>query len=254
MQGCSSNTQAITPTIQTENINPEQQTHLEQTEDSFEDEYRNEDTEEKPDPLKNYNHIMTQINDTLFISLVNPISKGYAYITPKALQLGIMHFIYNIEFPIRFTNNLLQGKFQNSVDELERFLVNTTVGIGGLFDPASTYMNLPTHNEDFGQTLGYYGVGAGYHVVLPFLGPSNLRDIIGLLADGYTSPLIYQSNLKKYKLPQNYVQSMGIYSLKMINKNAQNLGAYESLKKDAIDLYPFLKEIYEQKRTADIAE
>ena len=222
--------------------------------DTFDDEYAEEPAITKIDPLSGYNRMMTSFNDTFFIYLFNPISEGYAYILPEAIRISLSHFVHNIQFPIRFTNNLLQGKFQNTSDELERFIVNSTVGIGGLFDPATLYMQIPAHNEDFGQTLGYYGFGAGYHVVLPFLGPSNIRDIIGLTADGYTSPLNYTSGLKKYKLPQNYLQSAGIYGLIMINKNALNLGAYESLKKDAIDLYPFLRDIYEQKRTADIAE
>jgi len=222
--------------------------------DTFDDEYTEEPAIAATDPLSGYNRIMTSFNDTLFIFLFNPISEGYAYVLPEAIRISLSHFVHNIQFPIRFTNNLLQGKFQNTSDEVERFIVNTTVGVGGLFDPATVYMQIPTHNEDFGQTLGYYGLGAGYHVVLPFLGPSNIRDIIGLTIDGYTSPLIYESELEKYKIPQDYLQSAGIYTLNVINKNALNLGAYESLKKDAIDLYPFLRDIYEQKRTADIAE
>lgn len=222
--------------------------------ETFDDEYEEEPAVVTTDPLSGYNRVMTSFNDTLFIYLFNPISEGYAYILPEAIRISLSHFIHNIQFPIRFTNNLLQGKFQNTSDELERFIVNTTVGIGGLFDPATVYLKIPAHNEDFGQTLGYYGLGAGYHVVLPFLGPSNIRDIIGLTVDGYTSPLIYVDELEKYKIPQNYLQSAGIYTLDIINKNALNLGSYESLKKDSIDLYPFLRDIYEQKRTADIAE
>ena len=252
-QGCSTK-QTIVPSKETTQIHTKTQVPEEEDAESFDEEYVEETVKPQSDPLSGYNRVMTSFNDTLFISLVNPLSKGYATVLPEALRLGIANFIHNIEFPIRFANNLLQGKFQNSSDELERFIVNTTAGVAGIFDPASTYMHLPAHNEDFGQTLGYYGVGAGYHVVLPLLGPSNIRDIIGLVGDGYASPLIYDSTLKEMRIPKNYWESTGIYSLKMINKNALNLGAYESLKKDAIDLYPFLRDIYEQKRTADIQE
>ena len=252
-QGCSTK-QTVAPSEETAQIHTETQELEEENTESFDEEYVKETVKSQPDPLNGYNRAMTSFNDTLFIYLINPLSKGYATVLPEALRLGISNFIHNIEFPIRFTNNLLQGKFQNSSDELERFIVNTTAGVAGIFDPASTYMHIPAHNEDFGQTLGYYGFGAGYHVVLPLLGPSNIRDIIGLVGDGYASPLIYDSTLKEMRIPKDYPQSAAIYSLKMINKNALNLGAYESLKKDSIDLYPFLRDIYEQKRTADIQE
>ena len=250
-QGCSTK-QTVSPSKETIKIDAETQQLEEEDTENFDEEYVEESDKPLSDPLSGYNRMMTSFNDTLFIYLINPLSKGYATVLPEALRLGIANFIHNIEFPIRFANNLLQGKFQNSSDEIERFIVNTTAGVAGIFDPASTYMHIPAHHEDFGQTLGYYGVGAGYHVVLPLLGPSNIRDIIGLVGDGYASPLIYDRTLKEIRIPKDYLQSAGIYSVKMINKNALNLGAYESLKKDSIDLYPFLRDIYEQKRTNDI--
>ena len=252
-QGCSTK-QTVIPVQKIVHTSTQTDVLDDEDTDSFDDEYMEEIEKPHADPLSGYNRAMTSLNDTLFIYLVNPISKGYTMVLPEALRLGISNFAYNIEFPIRFANNLLQGKFQNTSDELERFIVNSTAGIAGIFNPASTYMHIPTHNEDFGQTLGHYGVGAGYHVVLPFLGPSNIRDIIGLIGDGYVSPLIYDETLQEMRIPKDYLQSATIYSLKMMNKNALNLGAYESLKKDSIDLYPFLRDIYEQKRTADIQE
>lgn len=224
------------------------------SEDEFEDEFASQEEIDTLDPLSAYNRVMTNFNDTLFIYVVNPVSQGYATVIPEFVQESLSNFSHNIQFPIRFANNLLQKKFQNSLEETERFIVNSTVGIAGIFDPARTYMNILAHNEDFGQTLGFYGVGSGFHVVLPFLGPSNIRDIIGLTTDGYISPLIHLKGLHKYKLPRNYRESFGIYGLQILNKNALNLGAYESLKKDAIDLYPFLRDIYEQKRLSDIQE
>ena len=249
-EGCSTK-KAIAPSHKTVPMQTEVQ---EEDTENFDDEFTQEHDSIEDNPLSGYNRFMTSFNDTLFIYLADPISKGYATVFPEILRLGISNFIHNIEFPIRFTNTLLQGKLQYSTDELERFIVNSTLGIGGIFNPASTIMHIPAHNEDFGQTLGYYGVGAGYHVVLPFIGPSNIRDIIGLVGDGYLSPLMYDKALKELRIPQNYLQSAGIYGFKMVNKNALHLGAYESLKKDAIDLYPFLRDIYEQKRTSEIEE
>jgi len=253
IQGCATK-QIVVPSQKSTQAHIRVQELNEEDTDNFDEEYIESTEKSEYNPFNGYNRVMTSFNDKLFINFVNPLSKGSATIVPEVLRLSISNFIYNIESPIRFTNNILQGKFKNSSDELERFIINTTVGIAGFFNPASTYMHIPTHNEDFGQTLGYYGIGAGYHVVLPFLGPSNIRDILGLVGDGFLSPLMYDDALKRLRLPKNYIESASIYSLKMINKNASNLGAYESLKKDAIDLYPFLKDIYEQKRTADIQE
>jgi len=260
-QGCAKK-QNITPPSQnntpTKNhiaveVNISKKESLDEFEDEF-DEFSDKNDVAIIDPLSGYNRIMTSFNDKVFEYALNPLSKGYAAITPEPVRQSLSNFIHNIQFPIRFANNLLQGKFQNSSDELERFIVNSTFGIGGFFDPASIYMKIPAHNEDFGQTLGHYGVGAGFHIVLPFLGPSNVRDVVGLTADGYTSPLVYQKGLKKYKLPEDYLQSAGIKGGEIVNKNSLHLGAYESLKKDAINLYPFLREIYEQKRITDIKE
>jgi len=228
-----------------------------QTEDfsgEFEEEFSERETNDTIDPLSGYNRAMTSFNDKIIIYGLNPISEAYAYILPQPLRLGISNFIHNIQFPIRFTNNLLQGKFQNSSNELERFLVNSIVGLGGLMDPAKNYMNIHPHEEDFGQTLGHYGVGSGFHVILPFLGPSNIRDIVGITGDGYLSPLVNVRGLENYKIPQNLGQSIGIYAVHTINKTSLHLGEYEDLKKDAVDLYPFLRDIYEQKRDSDIAE
>lgn len=223
-------------------------------EDEFEDEFETQEVKNDFDPLSGYNRSMTTFNDKMFTYALNPVSEAYAFVIPQPLRIGLSNFIKNINYPVRLTNNLLQGKIQNVSDETERFIVNSTVGLAGLMDPAQTYMNIPEHREDFGQTLGYYGVAPGFHIVLPFLGPSNLRDLAGITLDAYASPLVNVRGLENYKIPQNLEQSIGIVALHMINRTSLNLGQYESIKKDAIDLYPFLKDIYEQKRNSDIVE
>lgn len=222
--------------------------------EEFEEEFSEQETNTISDPLSGYNRFMTSFNDKVIIYTLNPVAEAYAYIIPQPLRLGISNFIDNIQFPIRFANNLLQGKFQNSSDELRRFIVNSTVGLGGLMDPATDHMNIPVHDEDFGQTLGYYGIGTGYHIVLPFLGPSNVRDIFGITGDAYLSPLVNTRSLENYKIPKNLGQSIGIYTIQIINKTSLHLGEYKNLKEDAIDLYPFFRDTYEQKRVSDIAE
>ena len=227
----------------------------ESTTDSTEFDSEFEEEEESiVDPLSSYNSFMTSFNDIFITYALNPVSEAYGYVIPQPIRIGISNAFHNIQFPIRFVNNLLQGKFQNVSDETERFIVNSTVGLAGLMDPAQEYMHIPKHNEDFGQTLGYYGVGSGFHIVLPFFGPSNVRDFLGISVDAYASPLVNIRGLENYKIPNNFAQSTAIVAGYLINKNSLELGQYESLKKDALELYPFLRDIYEQKRTADIEE
>ncbi len=265
-QGCgikqailhSDNTQIKTPktslTPSQKSINNDQET--EEDIEEFEAEFEAEETSNVSDPLSDYNSAMTSFNDKVIIYALTPVSEAYAYVVPQPLRLGVSNFIHNINFPVRLINNLLQLKFQNSSDEIERFIINSTVGLAGLMDPAKNHMKIPIlpHNEDFGQTLGHYGVGSGFHIVLPFFGPSNVRDLAGITLDAYASPLVNVKGWENYKIPNNLGQSIGIVTVHLINKNSLHLGEYESLKKDAIDLYPFLRDVYEQKRAADIAE
>jgi len=250
-QGCSTKEALKPQSNQQKVIIPIEKSTLDNTE--FDSEFEEEE-KTISDPLSGYNTFMTSFNDIFISYALNPVSEVYGYIIPQPMRIGISNAFHNLNFPIRFVNNILQGKFQNSTDELERFIINSTIGLAGLLDPAQNYMHISKHNEDFGQTLGYYGVGSGFHIVLPFLGPSNVRDLVGLSVDAYASPLVNVRGFESYKLPNNFAQSTAIVAGYLVNKNSLELGQYESLKKDALELYPFLRDIYEQKRTAEIEE
>lgn len=205
------------------------------------------------DPLKPYNETMTQFNDAVFTYVFNPVSTGYAAVVPEPARIGVSNVFDNLLFPVRFVNNLLQLKIEDSLVEVGRFVVNSTVGILGIWDPASKYFDWDKQDEDFGQTLGHYGVGPGFHIVLPFLGPSNLRDTFGLVANSYLSPISDTSALN-YKIPETTVETIMLGSYEKVNSTSLNLGKYENLKKDAIELYPFLRDIYEQRRNSQIKD
>ena len=224
---------------------------ISENEDDFDDEFSNE--EEDLDPLKYYNQAMTQFNDVLYTYALSPVASTYADVIHKDVRGIVSNFFSNLMFPIRFVNNVLQFKFQEAGEETGRFLINSTIGFLGLFDPASEGFNLKEHKEDFGQTLGYWGVGSGFHIVLPIFGPSNVRDLIGFSVDGMLDPT-FSTEKKSWKIPDNLEKSIGLKTLETVNSTSFKLGQYENLKKDAIDLYPFLKEIYEQKRNHEIKE
>jgi len=132
------------------------------------------------DPLETLNRGIFWFNDKLYFYLLKPVAKGYRWVMPDPLMLGIGNFFSNLASPIRIINAGLQGKFSDAGNELTRFGVNTTIGIAGFFDTAKDHFDLKKKNEDTGQTLGYYGIGPGPYLVLPFFGPSSFRDGIGL--------------------------------------------------------------------------
>jgi len=220
--------------------------------DSFENEF-NAKQKDVYDPLEGYNRVMTDFNDFVYMNVLEPTARGYANVVPETARTGLSNFFYNLGFPIRFVNNILQFKFGRACEELGRFTINSTFGLLGFLDPATRNLNMDSYKEDFGQTLGFYGVGEGIPIVLPFLGPSNIRDILGTTADGYVSPLTDTSALN-YKIPNNAAETLGIRIVHVVNETSLNLGVYENLKKDAIDLYPFLRDTYSQKREKEIRE
>ena len=234
----------------------------EEFDDGFEDEFESAE-KEIFDPLSGYNTVMTQFNDGFYVYVLDPVARGYEWVMPDLAQSGVKNFFHNLLFPIRFVNNALQLKPINAGEELFRFIINSTVGIFGLWDPAKEWFDLEAHEEDFGQTLGYYGVGGGFHIVLPFLGPSNLRDMFSLYPDMQMDPVYYVEN-RPYNLPKKEgeylgmsrqaVQQSNLLILKTVNQESLRIGQYENLKKDAIELYPFLRDVYEQNRAKLIEE
>ena len=183
--GCSSNSESIDPSPTAEisqNFNMTNSTEeadtVEEEADEFEDDFGDEfeeefgDTEENEvwDPLEGYNRLMTDFNDGFQVYVFVPVTDGYKAVVPEGVRNSIGNFFKNLLFPVRFFNNVLQLKLMNAGEEFARFGINTTIGFFGFFDPAKSVFGLQEHPEDFGQTLGHYGVGGGFHLVLPFLG------------------------------------------------------------------------------------
>jgi phospholipid-binding lipoprotein MlaA len=253
--GCSKNQNINNPSMVQTTQNIAQANNLTEDEEEFEDEELTEDEDlqsNASDPLSGYNIAMTNFNDKFYFYIIKPIAKGYKVVMPKKARTCVQNFFHNLLFPIRFVNNILQGKIKNATEETGRFLVNSTVGVFGLFDVASD-INWEKHDEDFGQTLGYWGVGSGYHIVLPFFGPSNIRDLVGFYPDAVVSPLTHNEN-RFYDVTSSDKEALGATIFKTVNKTSLSLGKYEVLKKDSINLYPYLKNIYEQHRDQLIKE
>lgn len=142
------------------------------------------------DPLERFNRSSFKFNDALDRAIAKPVAKGYKKVTPQVIRTGISNFISNLSSITTIVNDTLQGKMRQAGRDTSRFLLNSTVGLAGLFDPA-TKAGLEHNDEDFGQTLGKWGVRSGPYLMLPILGPSTVRDTLGGIPDQYTNPVNY---------------------------------------------------------------
>jgi len=198
------------------------------------------------DPLEPINRGIFWFNDKMYFYVMKPLARGFRYV-PEPWRVSLKNFFNNLQAPVTIVNATLQGKFADAGNELTRFATNTTLGIGGLFDPSKEHFGIRPKEEDTGQTLGYYGVGPGPYLVLPFLGPSNLRDGVGLLADTRLDLAYYIWGKGK-----NNYDYYGILAFKMINNLSLDKDTYEGIKKDALDPYLFVRDAYAQYRQSQI--
>ena len=195
------------------------------------------------DPLERMNRAIYVFNDRFDRALLKPVAKGYDFITPDPVQHGVRRFFSNLWTPTVVVNDLLQGKFRQSAADTGRFLVNTTVGIAGLFDVAQ-HIGLKPHHEDFGQTLGVWGVGEGPYLVWPILGPKNLRDSGGWLGDFATYPVTYVNDP---------ADRWALWAAELVDTRASLLGVSDVLQQaGGDDEYLFVREAYRQRRINQI--
>lgn len=200
------------------------------------------------DSIQPFNRAMFTFNDKVYYWFFRPLSNGYKAVLPEVARLGVRNFFINIRMPVRFFNCVFQGKFKGAGTEALRFVINTTVGGAGFSDPAKKYFKLDIHEEDFGQTLGKYNVGAGTFIELPLLGPSNVRDAIGLLGDIALDPITLLTFVSPFA-------STGASSYNTLNDVSIDKGdTYESLVEQAIDPYIAVQDAYSQNRTKKIRE
>ena len=189
------------------------------------------------DPWESVNRRIYTFNDYADRYFLKPIAKGYDWITPQFLQDGIHNMFGNVGEIGNIANSLLHAKFSDTVNDSGRLLINSTIGVLGFFDVASRW-GLEEHEEDFGQTLGYWGVGPGPFIVVPFLGPRSVRDGFGSIADAYSDPI-------PYAFDDDIPTRNSLLGLRVIDTRAQLLDAEELISGDR---YIFLRDAYLQRR------
>ena len=198
------------------------------------------------DPLEPMNRVFFAVNDKLYFWFLKPVTKVYTKVTPKKARIGIRNVFYNLGFPVRFVNCLLQFKGKGAGMEFSRFIVNSTIGLGGIMDVATTSCHFKNYDEDFGQTLQFYGFGNGFYIDWPVFGPSSLTDSIGAAGDSFLDPLKY-ARIKSRN--RTYARA-----LKGINGASFLLDEYEALKDSALDPYIALRDAYYQYRQKKVKE
>jgi phospholipid-binding lipoprotein MlaA len=195
------------------------------------------------DPWEGWNRGTQSFNDNFDRVILKPIAKGYQWITPEIVDKSITNFFSNInDIGVTF-NDLLQFKMRQSSLDASRFLINTTAGVAGIFDVAKM-LDLPKHNEDFGQTLGVWGVPSGSYLVLPFLGPSSPRDTTGLIGDALLNPLTYVS----FVGGAASAATAGSTAVHVTDTRADLLTTEKIVDEASVDRYDFIKNSYLQNR------
>jgi phospholipid-binding lipoprotein MlaA len=196
------------------------------------------------DPLQPMNRVIFKFNDFVYVNVLRHIADGYTAITPNFIEKGISNFFQNLKYPVRLAGNLLQGRVKGARIETERFLVNTTLGIGGVYKAADHFDRMqPIESEDIGQALGAWGIGEGPYLVLPFLGPSNFRDLFGLLGDRAVNPLD-----APFLVIDDWELQLALGATEFINNTPDIIDLYLSIRENALDPYSAIKSGYTERR------
>jgi phospholipid-binding lipoprotein MlaA len=196
-----------------------------------------------PDPLKPINQVLFQVNDKLYVFFFRPVAIGYKAVVPQRVRVGMRNMFVNVLFPVRFVNCLLQGKVEGAFSEMGRFLLNTFCGGIGFVDVASEGGAFKRYDEDLGQTLGVYGVGPGFYIFWPVLGPSSSRDTVGLVGDYLLTPLTYIETTGAL---------IGVFVFWQLNDISLRVEDYDAFRRAAIDPYAAMKSAFYQNRKAEI--
>jgi phospholipid-binding lipoprotein MlaA len=215
-------------------------------EDEFVDEYATSGADVS-DPFQRVNRTLFKFNNSVYDRVLRPFSRGYEAVVPAPGRRGLRSFFNNVRFPVRFANCVLQGKFNRAAAETGKFALNTTVGLAGFIKVSDRYGRLRVPEEDFGQTLGAWGIGPGPFLVLPVLGPSSLRDGVGRIGDYYATP----TNWKFMDRYDSWVRTT-IQVVDAVSGLPGVLATFDALRRSAVDPYVAFRNAYLQYREGEV--
>lgn len=199
------------------------------------------------DPLEGWNRFWYGFNDLFYDFLLHPVAQGYSAVIPLGGRESVQDFFLNLTTPVRFVGSVMQGKMERAGNEVGRFCINSTLGILGIFDVASLQYGIKAQDaEDLGQALGSYGLGEGFYLVWPILGPSSLRDSVGMVGDYLVNPMSYY--------PRDFDGQMALQGVRMVNRTSFAMADYDALRKASVDSYAALRHAYIQLRREKVAK
>ena len=198
------------------------------------------------DPFEGANRVAFDVNQWLDHALLRPVALGYRTVVPESARNGFRNFMNNLNSPIAFANNIFQGELDGAGNTLARFALNSTIGVGGLFDIASD-MDIPYRDEDFGQTLAVWGIDEGPYLYLLFMGPSSVRDLTGFIVDRAFDPLTYISGNEDGA----YV-ALGLTATSIVDYRARNIETLDDIERSSVDYYASIRSLYRQSRANSI--
>ena len=198
------------------------------------------------DPLEPLNRYIFSVNDALDGAIIRPAAEAYRFVIPQPGRKVVLNFLRNLEAPVTLANNILQADVGGAGVTSVRFIINTTVGVAGLFDAAAA-MGLQRRNEDFGQTLGVYGAGAGPYLVLPILGSSNFRDTLGIGVDHFLDPINYWARNTDHR-----VVTLARTVVRGIDARERTLETLDEIERTSLDFYATIRSLYRQTRDDEI--
>jgi phospholipid-binding lipoprotein MlaA len=236
-------------------------------EEDFYDPFAKEDegvVEEDYDPWEPFNSKIFEFNRQVDKWVLKPVAQGYNFVVPDRLQVGVHNFFYNVRFPPRFFNNLFQGKLKGAGIEVGRFLINSTAGVAGFIDVAER-MDVTTPEEDTGQTLGFYGVGPGPYLVVPFLPPFTVRDFVGYFADIALNPINWlvlpiievdgvPSAISHPNRDTTTIIQLSTRVGDIVNERSLSLEKFQGVEEATLDLYAAVRNAYLQSRQKQIRQ
>jgi len=199
------------------------------------------------DPFESINRVTFSFNSIFDRTIVRPTALVYRGVVPGFVRNRITYSLNNLSMPVTAVNNLLQGELSKAGIASSRFIINSTIGILGIFDPASSF-GLVVENEDFGQTLAVWGVPSGPYIVLPFLGPSSPRDFTGLLSTSLLDPMYQVGNSSNQSAFRSYRMGVGV-----VDFRSQNIEIFDDLQNNSLDYYAAVRSFYNQSRESQSA-
>lgn len=218
-------------------------------EDLFADDFEQDLATSINDPFEGVNRAIFKFNNGVYKNLFRPFARAYTKIVPDPIEKGIGNVFNNLKLPSRFVSNAFQGRFGQAGKETGQFVINTTAGIGGIFRVSDRFEDLQTSQEDFGQTLGAWGFGHGFYIIVPFLGPTSLRDFAADFVDDAVDPI---------PTPNSQIDDsadrLALRVIDIVNRLPSLIDLYDSMSRSAIDPYASMRDGYTQRRASQVAE